>query len=100
MTLRSNIILENHRSAELLFIDKLINKKANMIERRRWWQTETELLIHLVKKKCTFLTGVFTPSKTKAMGDKKWSEITEAINALGCGSIVLTTDQYQKNGLI
>ena len=68
-------------------------EKAKMGERRRWSQTETELLIDMVQKNYTFLTGTFTPSKTKAMVDKKWSEITDAINALGCGFAILTTEQ-------
>ena len=71
-------------------------EKAKMGERRRWSQTETEFLIDMVQKNYTFLTGTFTPSKTKAMVDKKWSEIAHAINALGCGSAILSTEQIQK----
>ena len=50
----------------------------------------------MVQKNYAFLTGTFTPSKTKAMVDKKWSEIADAINALGCGSAILSTEQIQK----
>ena len=90
--------LELKNASKLCCAITVSYEKAKMGERRRWSQTETELLIDLVQKNYTFLTGTFTPSKTKAMLDKikKWSEIADAINALGCGSAILTTEQIQK----
>ena len=41
--------------------------------------TETDILIDLVEKNYSFLTAGFNPTKTKAMVDKKWDEITQSI---------------------
>ena len=88
--------LELKNASILCFAITISYEKAKMGERRRWSQTDTELLIDMVQKNYTFLTGTFTSTKTKAMGNKKWSEIADAINALGCGSAILSTEQIQK----
>lgn len=63
--------------------------------RRRWSRQETDKLVSLVSVCYKFLTEGFTPSKTKAMVDRKWEEITEAINSLGDGA-PLTVSQIHK----
>jgi len=62
---------------------------------RRWNNEEVRVLVEEVEANYDFLTGAFTPSKTKAMVDGKWLGICDNINALG-GGAKLEVDQVKK----
>ena len=62
---------------------------------RRWNKDEIDLLVELVAKNYEFLTGSINNSKTKAMVDKKWSEIASSTNSIGAGPI-LGIEQVRK----
>ena len=66
-----------------------------MSERRLWTVNEIDLLLDLVTDCYQFLSAPLNNSKTKTMIDKKWSEITTKINALGEGQ-PLAMDKVKK----
>ena len=50
-----------------------------------------------MEKNYSFLTAAFNPTKTKAMVDKKWDEITQSINSLGKNSSLLKAVNHPAN---
>ena len=50
---------------------------------RLWTVNEKNKLIDLVEANYAFLTEGVTPSKTKAMINRKWEQIVDEINSLG-----------------
>ena len=60
-----------------------------MSERRRWSSSGTDIFIDLIEKNYSFLTAGFNPTKTKAMVDKKWDEITQFIDSVGKDTTVV-----------
>ena len=63
---------------------------------RLWTVNEKNKLIDLVEANYAFLTEGVTPSKTKAMINRKWEQIVDEINSLGEGSPGFTLKQVKK----
>ena len=75
------------------------NKTNENSSSRRWIESETNLLVGLVKKHYDFLTSACNPKKTRKIFENKWAEITEAVkavNALGGATTKLTCEQIKK----
>ena len=67
---------------------------------RRWSEEKIKLLVDLVAKDYKFLIGSLNNSKTKSIVDKKWAELTNSINSIGAGPILVVVQVRKKTGLI